>query len=674
MSRYEQEIVLVVDDNPANLAVLFNQLEGAEYKVLIAEDGESALQQLEYLIPDIILMDVVMPNMDGLETCKRIKANPAYKDIPVIFMTAYNKSHSQAKGFAVGAVDYLNKPIDAEEMLARLKTHLTIGRLYKSLHQQNQQLQQRNKELQHLNQITQLFNSTLDTNTVIKTVLNETANLLDISATSFWLVDRTTDDMVCYSATGPNSNMIIGTRKNPKYGFAGWVVRHEQSLIVTDITTDSRFTKRVEQTQKIIFQSALCVPLKVRGDTIGAITFVDEDTYRFTDDDLKFIEPIAAAAAVAVENAQLFSTLDRELQKQQYLQIFLEMSEQKYRSVVENGNDGILVIINGWIEYCNPQMADMLGYHQEDFMALPLVEHTVSEDQEKIKQFQIVELDNKNLFDKPNVEITLVHRTGRLIDVEFNITPIEYDSRPALLAYIRDISERKNMENQLRQQNKELDAFARTVAKGLKTPLGIVVNYADYLVDYASHINTIELQEIAKYVQTAGRETLSTIEELLLLAGVRKQTVPITPINMADVVYHVLQRLDTDIIKYQAEICLPNKWPTANGYAPWLEEVWLNYIMNGLQNGGSPPKLEIGTASQANGQVKFWLRDNGLGIAPEYQTEIFYEFSTLQEDKQGQYGLGLVLVRRIIEKLGGQVGVESEIGQGSIFSFTLPII
>ncbi len=134
--------VLVVDDNSANLNVLIDYLEGASFEVFAAEDGEAGLELLEYVNPDIVLLDILMPGMDGFETCRRLKANPETKDIPVIFMTALSETADKVKGFEVGAIDYVTKPLQHREVLARITTHLTIQNLQQNLQDQNTQLQQ----------------------------------------------------------------------------------------------------------------------------------------------------------------------------------------------------------------------------------------------------------------------------------------------------------------------------------------------------------------------------------------------------------------------------------------------------------------------------------------------------------------------------------------------------
>jgi CheY-like chemotaxis protein len=133
--------ILVVDDNPTNLGLLVDTLTQKEFKVLAAEDGESALEILNHIRPDLILLDVMMPGIDGFETCRRLKADSATREIPVIFMTALSDLIDEVKGLELGAVDYIIKPFQIETMLARINTHLTVVKLQTQLQTRVQELE-----------------------------------------------------------------------------------------------------------------------------------------------------------------------------------------------------------------------------------------------------------------------------------------------------------------------------------------------------------------------------------------------------------------------------------------------------------------------------------------------------------------------------------------------------
>lgn len=132
--------LLIVDDTPDNISVLFDFLTERGFKVLVGENGEAALEALGVEEPDLILLDVMMPGMNGFETCRRIKAMPGGKDVPVFFMTALGEPYDKVRGIEAGAVDYITKPVYPEEVLARIETHLAIRRLQKNLQEQNDRL------------------------------------------------------------------------------------------------------------------------------------------------------------------------------------------------------------------------------------------------------------------------------------------------------------------------------------------------------------------------------------------------------------------------------------------------------------------------------------------------------------------------------------------------------
>jgi signal transduction histidine kinase len=142
----EKGIILIVDDTPASLGILFEFLSDSGFKVLVAENGESALNKVKYALPDLILLDVLMPGIDGFETCRRLRASPATQDIPVIFMSALSETVDKVRGLSFGAVDYITKPVDAEEVLARVTVHLSLRQMTKRLKEQNERLEQEIKE------------------------------------------------------------------------------------------------------------------------------------------------------------------------------------------------------------------------------------------------------------------------------------------------------------------------------------------------------------------------------------------------------------------------------------------------------------------------------------------------------------------------------------------------
>src|SRR5215471_21516251 len=139
------ERILVVDDTPANIQTVATILKGHGYQLSVATSGQQALDLLERVRPDLVLLDVMMPGIDGFETCRRIKASEGWRDLPIIFLTAKTETADIVTGFEVGAVDYVAKPFNAHELLARVNTHLTIDQLRRSLAEKNEELARAHK-------------------------------------------------------------------------------------------------------------------------------------------------------------------------------------------------------------------------------------------------------------------------------------------------------------------------------------------------------------------------------------------------------------------------------------------------------------------------------------------------------------------------------------------------
>jgi PAS domain S-box-containing protein len=241
------------------------------------------------------------------------------------------------------------------------------------------------------------------------------------------------------------------------------------------------------------------------------------------------------------------------------------------------------------------------------------------------------------------------------------------------LVVLRDITARKKAEKERERLIEELDAYAHTVAHDLKNPLALIVGTVEAIQLVGSMWPEEKRQQHLDTVARTGRNMANIIDALLLLASVRGiRDVEIHPLDMASIVADVQTRLARQIADSQAVVTAPDEWPGALGFAPWIEEIWANYISNAIKYGGAPPLVEVGATSLPGGMVRFWVRDNGPGLTADEQAQLFTPFSRLHRDRAEGHGLGLSIVQRIAEKLGGTVDVESQKGQGSTFTFTLP--
>ncbi len=276
------------------------------------------------------------------------------------------------------------------------------------------------------------------------------------------------------------------------------------------------------------------------------------------------------------------------------------------------------------------------------------------------------------------VEQLIEQSTAELAQINLQLEELVEERTAELRA---EIAERQHAQEilsrrtaELEKRNEELDAYAHTVAHDLKAPLASVIGFSDLLEKRCNKIPQDKLVYYCSVIAQNGRKIIDIIDALLLLASVRKvDEVPVQRLDLPDIIEDIQRRLADAIIENNVEIVVPDHWPDVNSYQPWVEEILVNYISNAIKYGGRPPRIEVGAANHVDGYVRFWVRDNGKGLTPEEQARLFVPFTRLDQIRVKGYGLGLSIVQRIAEKLNGQVGVESEIGQGSTFYFTLPL-
>ena len=229
------------------------------------------------------------------------------------------------------------------------------------------------------------------------------------------------------------------------------------------------------------------------------------------------------------------------------------------------------------------------------------------------------------------------------------------------------------MEAERERLIEELEAFAHTVAHDLKGPLQAIGGQVGILELLTTRAGSDQLLTPLDSIERSVMKMGEIIDSLLLLAKVRTmQDVTIEALDMSAIVERAVDRLQDPIAASGAEVILPDSWDASMGYGPWVEEVWVNYLSNAIKYGGSPPRLEVGSTAGPDREVRLWVRDNGPGITVEQQSRLFVPFARLHPSAGEGHGLGLSIVQRIVDRLGGTVDVDSRCGLGSVFSFTLP--
>ncbi len=354
----------------------------------------------------------------------------------------------------------------------------------------------------------------------------------------------------------------------------------------------------------------------------------------------------------AIERQLLITELHRKTEA-------LEISESYRRNIVDNNADGIIVVNeNNIVQFVNPAAEYILDRANENLIGQPLSIPTSDVEVSKFDVFR---------------------QNGKTAVVESRFTAIEWQGKPARQISLRDITDHVQAKATLTQQaaelqrrNAELDEFAHTVAHQVQGLLGQILGYSSFIeMNWGDELEDEARLALTRIIQS-GHKMNNVLSEILLLASVDRSDVQTIPLDMGRIINEAKKRLTFEINDYQAVIQHENNWPKTLGYTSWIEEVWVNYISNGLKYGGDPPEVTLGADQAKNGMIRFWVQDNGMGISKTDQKKLFKPHTRLNQTRARGEGLGLSIVRRIVEKCGGKVGVESELGKGSTFWFTLP--
>lgn len=314
--------ILIVDDNRDNLAVLTYYLNSYGFRVLVARNGESALQKAQYVKPDIILLDVLMPGIDGFETCQRLKENRHTKDIPVIFMTALAEASDKVKGFQVGGVDYVTKPLQHEEILARVKTHLSIRDLTHNLQDQANQLQRmntdlvkRNIQLETSSQLGRQVTSILDLDELMVRVVELIQSQFNYYFVGIWLIEEQQGTVVLRAGAGSDEDIL------PPQSSQLSIDDTEYAVVSVSQSCNSYRANTIDHTAKLLppnslrqARSELTLPLRIGQESIGVLDILSNRPSEFLDEDIVVLQMLADQIAIAIRNAESYKVEQRRRQ------------------------------------------------------------------------------------------------------------------------------------------------------------------------------------------------------------------------------------------------------------------------------------------------------------------------------------------------------------------------
>ena len=369
--------------------------------------------------------------------------------------------------------------------------------------------------------------------------------------------------------------------------------------------------------------------------------------------------------------------LSSKLPQRKQAEEALRTSEVKYRRLFEPAQDGILILDakTGQIKEVNPFLMDMLGYSHKEFLRKKLWEIGSFEDV-KAANAIFKELQEKGYVRYENLPLNT--KDGRDIDVEFISNAYKIGGKNVIQCDIRDITERKRAEKKLKQamidlarSNKELEQFAYVASHDLQEPLRMVASFMQLLSNRYKGKLDAEADEFIEYAVEGANKLQNMINDLLEYSRLGKRGKPFKPTDCESILEQTLVNLNVSIEANGATIT-HDALPTVCADESLLLQLFQNLISNALKfRGKDLPAIHISAKSKENEYV-FSVHDNGIGIDPQYKDRIFIIFQRLHGREYQGTGIGLAVCKRIVERHGGRIWVESESGKGSTFFFTIP--
>ena len=495
---------------------------------------------------------------------------------------------------------------------------------------------------------------------VLQAAVDSAVTALYVDRAVINLVDIEARTVTHHQKGGPGTQHVIPIAFDELWdGLSGWAMREKTAVFSPKGAPDPRESPAVQQRRhETHCGDILVVPLLHRNIPLGTLTAINNEGGRsFTPADIELLEALANQAVIAIDNARLLDSV-RE-------------SEEKFSKVFHATPDAISIstLGDGLNIDINEGFVALTGYTREEIVGHTMYELDLWVDDEEFNRF-ISLLRTQGTVQ--NLAASMYHKSGEMRHILLSSDTFDLGGIKHLLTIVKDVTELTRTAQEREQLIQELDSFARTVAHDLKNPISPILGYAEMLIDEGDGLPPDMQRMFLQEIFDSAHRMDNIIDELLLLARMRQGDIHPEPLAMDLVVEQVERRMDYMLRQFESTLVLPEAWPKVMGYGPWIEDVWVNYISNALKYGGRPPQVTLGVDLVSDTVARFWVQDNGAGLTPEQQNVLFVPYTQLRQVRIEGHGLGLSIVQRIITKLDGEVGVESTLGAGSRFFFTLP--
>lgn len=537
-----QADILLVDDEPVSLRLLTMGLAAHNYHVRTAANGLLALDAAREQRPDIVLLDIMMPEMDGYETCQAFKRDEAFKDIPIIFISASYDIQQKVKALKAGGVDYITKPFVMDEVLARVSAHLRISQQQKEIQQLREQdqlrIQQLRREIERreaiealereqrilaetLGHVATIVNSALDPQEVMGHIL---ANLERVTPHSDAAIVLRTGKAV--RVIRPSSDGQSPVETPFPHISSDELFEIAQAHETGPLRTHTSIIRYLEQVGVLDNQThsdsaAAFAPIVVQGRTLGLLLVVDSTREHYTAAQEHRLRYFADHVAIALHNAQLYQQLNQYtiVLEEQIAQRTEQLQQAKDRVeiIVDNVDNGlVLVTCDGNLHDANNALVRTMGYAAHEMEGQPITRLFKSARDSYVTESLTQAIDTKQ-----SVTLNALgqRRDGTTFDAQITLSPIldAYERVTGLVGSISDITRQKRLENSLRkalEHERELNAlktrFIETVSHEFRTPLAVIQSSGEMLVNYYAKMS--EQQRAEKIGKIAeGIERIVTL-------------------------------------------------------------------------------------------------------------------------------------------------------------------
>ncbi|MDY6781400.1 MAG: adenylate/guanylate cyclase domain-containing protein [Cyanobacteriota bacterium] len=509
MSTQEKFRILLVDDNLNNLKLISELLVGAGYEVIVAKTGESGIKKAERTIPDLILLDVRMPGIDGFETCRRLKSSPLTQSIPIIFLTAVSNTEltDKLKGLKLGAVDFITKPIQPEEVIARVDVHLRLYALTMQLKEQNERLQLEIQERQRAEMesslmlmVSQAINRAPDLPSAFEALLYLVCQSLHWVYGEAWIPNKDGTVLRCIPGRLLDSGVAAFQQQSQDQTFArgvglpGRIWVSQQSEWIEDCSSQPERFVRSGMAQAVGLKAALGVPIALGArEAIAVLVFYSYELLSYQTQ----VEELVRA--VATQIASLIQRKEAEEAKR--------LAELRYHNLVENAVEGIYQSTpSGRFLSANPALSRMYGYASpEDLMqSIKEISQQLYVDAERRSEF-VAAMDVDNAV--TGFEARVYRKDGTAIWISESARAVR-DSQGTLLYYegtVSDISDRKQAQET--QQRLLLNILPEPIAVRLQSGESPIADYFEEA--------SVLFADLVGFTSFASQKTPAQLVEML---------------------------------------------------------------------------------------------------------------------------------------------------------------